>query len=595
MAYIAPNSVIKLAKGIPLDSKYNDTVLYADKNAQLADFESYVKYTFQAYSYQRVKNNTIRISMVADNLYDCNYMLFQNSNYGNKWFFAFVDKITYINNATSEIEYHLDLMQTFFFDYDIPPCFVEREHALTDLIGDNMIPEPVGGGEMTVKQRWLFNFTDFYVVIKYVPNEKVLYKFSYDNVNQKWIIRDKPKDDAYGFYQYEMYSGYCCLPIARTINNIQLTQEEYFNVINLALSRLVEIQATIVDVIIYPVQLYDYAHSKNNMLLIDPTLFPAQHVRPFIATPVIVTRQQNKAFWDETHTYSYTPKNRKLYTRPYSQLLVSNNAGKTATYGWEQFGGFGIDDMKFCTFKVEGSCDPIPVMVMYPFNYRGFGEFGDDESGIIFDNFVHCTWSEDSYQKWITTNREVYGASMISSLLSMLTNLGQRATHEIPIQAAIDAGGTAVNMLSYMAEQIAISDMHKHTPDQMYSQSIANGIQYWQRRIGYYMYDMGLELDLARSVDDFFTKYGYAQNKIKIPDIKDINRTLPLRPYWNYIKTGGCLIIPKQYDPPILTNIGMTSDDKTKIENIYDNGITFWNNLANVGKYNLDNSIIEGD
>lgn len=145
--YIAPNSTIILISGVPLDPTYTDTIFFESEAQQRSAFMSYAKKrTFTQQSYQRVNKGTIRLQVPADSIYDYNYLMFQNTAYGNKWFYAFITSVEYVNDATSEIRYELDVMQTWMFDYTLEPSFVEREHSATDEIGDNIAPEPVDIG-----------------------------------------------------------------------------------------------------------------------------------------------------------------------------------------------------------------------------------------------------------------------------------------------------------------------------------------------------------------------------------------------------------------------------------------------------------------
>ena len=76
----------------------------------------------------------------------------------------------------------------------------------------------------------------------------------------------------------------------------------------------------------------------------------------------------------------------------------------------------------------------------------------------------------------------------------------------------------------------------------------------------------------ARMIDDFFDKYGYAVDNVKVPNIS-------ARPHWNYVKTHDCTITGS-----------VPADDMKKICNIFNSGITFWKNGSEVGNYSLDNS-----
>ena len=75
----------------------------------------------------------------------------------------------------------------------------------------------------------------------------------------------------------------------------------------------------------------------------------------------------------------------------------------------------------------------------------------------------------------------------------------------------------------------------------------------------------------AKVIDDYFTMYGYAINRCKTPNYFS-------RPHWNYIKTID-----------ITLEGSVPADAMKKICDIYNNGITFWENGDEVGNYALDN------
>lgn len=147
MAYIAPDGVIWILQNCPLDNTYEHTIYFATAAGQQAYFLTLRKHSLTTQSYSRVGRSRLRVEVPYENLYDCNYVMFKNQSYENKWFYAFITEIQYINNSLVEVEFEVDVMQTFMFDYQLQPCFVEREHALTDAVGDNILPEPVALGE----------------------------------------------------------------------------------------------------------------------------------------------------------------------------------------------------------------------------------------------------------------------------------------------------------------------------------------------------------------------------------------------------------------------------------------------------------------
>lgn len=173
MAAIQPASQIVLYENVPFDNTYTDTLYSENVQEQINWFNQYAHHTFNALTYQRHTRNTCRIQATADDLYNVNYMIFSNPAYGTKRFFAFVTAVEYINNVTTEITYELDVMQTYFHDYTLEPCFVEREHTSDDTIGHNIATEPVDLGPIkcTDKEIPYDWFNDMSVVVCHANNE----------------------------------------------------------------------------------------------------------------------------------------------------------------------------------------------------------------------------------------------------------------------------------------------------------------------------------------------------------------------------------------------------------------------------------------
>ena len=173
--YIAPNSDIKILSGVPLDNTYEHTISWEQapsaRAAQEAYFLSKVKFSFTKQYYQRVKRGWLKIQCNPDDLYNCNYLMFKNKSFGSKWFYAFILSIEYVNNETAQVNYEVDVMQTWLrgigLDYKMMPCFVERQHTATDKLYENLVPEEIAnaGGEYFVDEEQTFEMNDMRIVL----------------------------------------------------------------------------------------------------------------------------------------------------------------------------------------------------------------------------------------------------------------------------------------------------------------------------------------------------------------------------------------------------------------------------------------------
>ena len=126
----------------------------------------------------------------------------------------------------------------------------------------------------------------------------------------------------------------------------------------------------------------------------------------------------------------------------------------------------------------------------------------------------------------------------------------------------------------------------KNTPDQLYGQLNSSILKSVFERVGFTIYDIGIDADSAESIDNYFTMFGYACKKVKVPNV--FAQGTRIRPYWNYVKTTGAKIHPKNTD--ITVQVGLTAGDVDDLCRIFDKGITFWNTSVEMGDYSLDNT-----
>lgn len=273
--YIEPNTNIKLLKNVPLDTTYNHTIYFESSSQQLAYFSSLVKHNLTNNTYQRVNKGVARIGVSADKCYDCNYLMFQNTSYGVKWFYAFITSVEYINNEVAEIHFEIDVMQTWMFNYELCQCFIDRQHSLTDNIGDNTVPESTPLGE-------------------YVANE-INYHF-YPEI-RVWVQYTKSnKESISGGLYGNIYSG------LETLMVVDFDTESINNVIN----GLIADGNDIVNIYMCPESFKDGYYEK-------------------FESGIEVGEKID----------GYTPKNKKLFTYPYNFCNVSSSSGDSCDYLFE--------------------------------------------------------------------------------------------------------------------------------------------------------------------------------------------------------------------------------------------------------------------
>lgn len=569
MAAIAPNSDVYICKGVPLDIGYEHTIYVPDKTAQYNIIHSYTKYSLNNQSYQRVARDYIRVGYCADDLQDCNYMMFRNTSYGSKWFYAFITDILYLNDNTSQIKYELDVMQSYYFDYDLGQCFVEREHTLTDYLYESQTDEGLNPGDMIVRsmESKYFDsvessYAKYYAVIYYVPNDQYFQPKVY---TQSTSLEPTPLGalSKYNVYNYIPTMTFTlAVPVWCSENT---AQDFTTTALPHAVDKLTEIEATIVTIQMIPAEIaqaYGLLSGDNNTNSGDQVGFS-----------YIFSLDEGSSFADIHDNVVYTPKNKKLLQYPYTYITLSNNTGESTDYKWELF-DHTFNTLPHASFRMIGAVNPDVQVHCYPYEYRKAGANGSQEIGLTIQDFPRLSWSADSFQEWWNVNKNSFSLSMITKILGTAAAAAGTVATGNPL-----LGSAAVSGVGAIAQSLAGVADQKATPDTQRGSTSGSGILMRERRMGFTLYDMCITGERAKIIDDFFTMYGYAIKRLKTVNVRTAAANI-LRPHWNYIKTSNVVVHGNN----------MNAEAERKIESIYNKGITFWMNAANVGNYSLDNS-----
>lgn len=147
----SPDSSLRLLN-MRMDSELRNTLWFPDRNTQTNWFLSQTDFiSFTDYSYVK-KDNTIVLACREEDIWRFNYVMYQNTNFSSKWFYAFIVKREWASDYSTRIYLKTDPIQTWMFDWSLMTSFIERQHSTTDEPGDNIIPEPIGGSQTIYQQ-----------------------------------------------------------------------------------------------------------------------------------------------------------------------------------------------------------------------------------------------------------------------------------------------------------------------------------------------------------------------------------------------------------------------------------------------------------
>ena len=536
---ISPNTKIVICQDVPLDNSYEHTIHfgYAREYEHMADqynyFYSKRKYVFEPTTYQRVNSNTLRIQMIADNLYNCNYLMFQNTNFrtenkhysGDKWFYAFITSVNYINNAVTEITYEIDVMQTWMFDYVISTAYVERQHSSTDGIGDNLVPETI------VPTCYVTYAEETWPLTPQLGDP--------ERYNQKAMIlaTEQPTEGGTHMRQVTSVDGIPCRCWCQIFDMV---------------SQRDELEA----------MLTAYRGQEDKIV----GIFGVPPVFNFVP----VGSANNYVTYLSSYQYNvdniyggdfdgYVPKNNKMYTYPYNKMRVQNSFGQYKEYKFELFKYEPGGNISFVT---KANAVPKPSMITFPAYYAN-NEY-NVEDALSIGEYPQGVYTGDSFQMWLHQG-------FIQDLASVAT-AGVSATL---IPAKTDRVGQNIgarNLFSTTHNAIAHAMQALMAADPMYGNLDSKATYFGLT--GGYSFKFKTERPVysqAKMVDDFFSRFGYAQNKIMTVDTYT-------RTHWTYTKTLDCTI-----------KGSVPADDMRKICDIFNEGITWWVHPEEIGNYNFDN------
>lgn len=526
--YITPGTEIRLLKNVPISNNYKDTLYFANYTDQNNYFLSKSVWSSNIHSYQRLDNNTLRVDGQMSQLYDCNYMMFRNDNYENKWFYAFILSVDYVNNTTCEIKYEIDIIQSWWFKVDLQPCMVVRQHAVDDGLYVNCEPEdfPVIANYVHYSSSPLTDSERATVFLTYTTGHYDPDDTSADS--NGWVTHQPGTARVQGLYS--------SLEIRRwtenTVNSITAMADYLGGIIS-------------------------HGHEDDIIAVIaGPGMSPM-----FTGTaPIRTDRTVQKSTLRQSMFQGYVPRNNKIYNYPFCKIVLEK-PGVTQEYAYEDFrDGTTWQNIDEVTFNVTCTIIPTPSVLVYPKNYRG--ETNCYNSGLEISDFPVCPIKGDTYAMWLVQNSGGYVANAIGSVANFAVDVlrGDTVGTFIDIRQGIQGVANAIGQgLNNSNKPDNVKGFQKGNIMSNINQNTiwlnAKSLDYWE----------------ARQVDTYFDMFGYKENHIMMPNIHARQR-------WTYVQTAGCTITG---DAP--------SEIKAFIEDRFNKGITWWADHANVGRYDLTN------
>lgn len=622
----------------PLEVDMKDTLNFESQSAQRAYFESTVIKSFDNSTYIR-KESGLRVNCNIEEIRNCNYLYFRNTGFSDQIFYCFITDMRYLNENSTYLEIEEDPWQTWYWAIHWHPCLVEREHVKDDTIGANLYPEglEIGDDYVIARAQTFGPSGDYWGTeenqLRFYDTSVVYFvtQISLDNDNASLSGVPETMSELGRCYNGE-HSGCWAIVENQTwdLSNRRikagLAQVYNFAGIGEAIVNAYAIPKALAAKIVYvPSDNPTYAgftmtgmNKKTNLSYAASSLYM---VNPSYYSQLIDVFN----FYRLRKFGAYTPHNNKLLTYPYTFMHLTNNAGASTDYKYEDFTNEGYSDLEedennpkfLCSFALYFSLGSNGSMKVVPLgtggnpvlNY-GTNELSNTYKGIVtmcYNNgtvpdrsgggsdpyqiqeitdtsfepsqvtsygltgakFPTVSWNNDSYTNWLTQNGVNIQTSYAKSIVSGVSGiLGRGESADVN-----DLASPAGNLLNTALTNYAAIETAQNQPNTAEGSVNSGDVVFGTTHGDYTMYQLRIREQYAKVIDEYFDRFGYKVNRLKIPEVDS-------RLYWNYIKTVEANITG--YMPQKALNT---------LRKCLNRGITIWHDPESMYDYTKYNAI----
>ena len=580
---VSPNTIVHLLS-VDIEEDQKNQMDFASATAQYNYFtatDRVIKsYTSSDFTYQR-KDNIIRIPAEYDDLIKVNYVMYQNTNYSTKWFYAFVTKKEYVNANMTALYLKTDVFQTWQFEMELDYSFVAREHVANDGIFVNTLPEPTPSVEYTNDlTHYTSGGTSHDVKVLYNGSNSVAFTLNY----YRGVFSCPPATFAQS--QYPIVPS---TPILQFVGGVPASgylyisdDGEHFNDL---IERLTTHNYNIVFTTAIPKSaLYDVVTAEEASVVI-----PHVWVAKDLSENSSYSGNEYVAGIDTTKIGNYTIKNNKLNCYPYRYRTLTDLVSQNIVFKNELLGS-----TTFCEHWTGGST---PTLSVYPKKYAGVSN--DYSKSVNISAFPPVPYNIDTYQQYLALHKNTLEvgdiAQNVDSTFKMIHGIMDTGStlksllSENRIENLGGAVGSAVSaaenfssaILGDMQRNAMYADLKAAPPD--VHGNMKSNTTLTNNAIGWAVYDTHITEEYAKIIDQYFELFGYNVSTIKKPQFTS-------RQKWNYLETVNVNISAK-------TNTNIPQDDMQELKQIFNNGITIWHgnsaSTSNWCNYNQSNPIVQ--
>ena len=586
---------VRLLAEVPFSNDYKNTRWFDTKSQQTNYFFAKpIVHSMNQANFQRIEGQGSHVSVNKniDQLWGTNYIMFQNADYNNKWFYGFVTHLEYRNRSMTNVHFQIDVFQTWCFEMNFKPSFVVREHQkLWNADGTpvvNTIDEGLDYGknyEIVDVQNYVPYDNVFYLVI---VSKSLLHAVGESQPNDIYsCINGMPQPLNYYIHPFRIQgdtpqakigdSNHGLSPILEVLTNIYKQDDAVNNVVSLYVTDFLGYSPA-----------YD---SGEDRFTFEDQYFGGAviadgenaNIQTIYVKDMPVYFEQLKLL-DKVYDNFQSVSESKLLMYPYSVTVMDDFKGNRIELKNEYINN------EYLKLEIKGSIGTSNKVSYGVPDYLTNGIDSSDEkskvhleTALINANPNDVPILSDYLSAYLQGNRNSLenqkNSIMWNGVMGGISGgiggvASGMAKNPVGVASAgVDvlqgAGNTVLQLQGLQAKKADINN----TPPQLVKMGSNTAFDYGNGYRGVYIMKKQIKPEYRKKLTHFFNMFGYKQNEVKIPNFHT-------RRYWNYVQTESCIITGN-----------FNNTDLQELKSVFDNGITFWH-TDDVGNYTLDNEVI---
>lgn len=254
----------------------------------------------------------------------------------------------------------------------------------------------------------------------------------------------------------------------------------------------------------------------------------------------------------------YVPKNNKLFNFPYVRCLIVTSDGDSLELKPE----LTTDVQGRIQYRKDVMVVPIEQIVITVGQYSGYTASNNKLDRLFITGFPQVTWSSDNYRAWLARNKP---ARDYQNLV-----IGGKLAYGI---ASNNYGPALLEAGEMLANRFVENQTAKITNDQTIHKGSNLGIDVATDTFGVISYVQTIKAKEAELIDNYFTAFGYAINKVSYFS--------PSRTRFDYVETAGNLFRRKS------EGNGVPNLAIDRLNSVANSGLRIWHSITELNRGNL--------